>query len=45
MDLFLYLIFLVFHVLHEIEFLWLQLVDPVPHILSPLSETQMQQKV
>lgn len=34
--LFLYLIFLVFHVLHVVEFLWLQLVDSVPHILSPL---------
>lgn len=32
----LYLIFLVFHVLHEVKLLRLKLVDPVPHLLGPL---------
>lgn len=31
-----YLIFLVFHMLHKVKLLWFQMVDAIPHVLSPL---------
>lgn len=38
LDISVYLIFLVFHVLHVVKLFRFQLVNPVPHVLSPFPQ-------